>query len=197
MISEGAMGISPSPVRVEVVLITQELADRPSRSRKSDAENEVLQALLRTMAQEPGRLLDDLAAAAVELCGAGSAGVSLLEVTPEGKRIFRWVALAGALAKYIGGHTPRDWSPCGTCLDHKAPVLFSYPARAFTYFNAVEAPIVEGLVIPMFYAWTEVGTVWIVSHDEARKFDQEDVRIMTNLANLTAVALRLKQSEPA
>jgi GAF domain-containing protein len=147
------------------------------------------------MAHEPGRVLHELAAKAVLLCEAGSAGVSLLEVTPEGERIFRWVALAGAFEKYIGGHTPRNWSPCGTCLDQKAPVLLFYPARVFTYFNSAEPPIVEGLVIPMFYAWHEVGTIWIVSHDEARKFDREDVRIMSALANITAVALRVRRGE--
>jgi GAF domain-containing protein len=189
------MGIAQPAAVIEEILITDELERRLVRQHNAALENEVLHGLLRIMAQEPGRVLHELAAKAVLLCEAGSAGVSLLEVTPEGERIFRWVALAGAFEKYIGGHTPRNWSPCGTCLDQKAPVLLFYPARVFTYFNSAEPPIVEGLVIPMFYAWHEVGTIWIVSHDEARKFDREDVRIMSALANITAVALRVRRGE--
>jgi hypothetical protein len=34
-----------------------------------------------------------------------------------------------------------------------------------------------------------LGTIWIVSHDEDRRFDAEDVRVMESLASCTAAAL--------
>jgi GAF domain-containing protein len=92
----------------------------------------------------------------------------------------------------VGGHTPKNFSPCGLCLQHREPILISRPGRVFTYFNAVEPPIVEGLIVPISYADEDLGTLWIVAHGEERKFDREDVRVMRNLANATAVVLHLK-----
>jgi len=45
-------------------------------------------------------------------------------------------------------------------------MLYSYPARYFTYFQELDIPIVEGLVIPMYLDGLAVGTIWIISHDE-------------------------------
>ena len=112
----------------------------------------------------------------------------MLEDGPDGE-IFRWHALAGKLAAYAGGTTPRDFSPCGSCLDAGKPMLYEYPARRFTYFAQLDTPIVEGLVIPIYAAGAAVATIWIVSHDRDRGFDAEDVRIMTSLGNFAGAAL--------
>jgi GAF domain-containing protein len=55
----------------------------------------------------------------------------------------------------------------------------------------VEPAIVEGLVLPVQFDGIALGTLWVVSHDEERKFDAEDVRIMSALAYFTVAALRL------
>ena len=55
---------------------------------------------------------------AMELCGAESAGISVLE--PETAQ-FRWFALRGVLSVFEGATTPRNFSPCGVCLDENAP----------------------------------------------------------------------------
>ena len=47
-------------------------------------------------------------------------------------------------------------------------------------------PIVEGLVIPVYLGTESPGTLWIIAHDEECKFDAEDVRVMTSLAEFTA-----------
>ncbi|MDZ8183720.1 MAG: PAS domain S-box protein [Nostoc sp. ChiSLP02] len=171
------------------ILITAALAQRSPRTSNLQAEIESLHLLARQLVEQPQMMLQALVAAAQELCLAGSAGVSLLEVTPEGEEIFRWSALAGALAGSEGETTPRNFSPCGTCLDHQAPVLYSYPERYFTYLETPKFRIVEGLVIPLMNANQPLGTIWIVSHDEARQFDAEDMRIVTSLADFTAAAL--------
>jgi hypothetical protein len=69
-----------------------------------------------------------------------------------------------------------------------APVLFSHPERRFTYFRAAGVPFVEGLVLPFSVAGRAVGTLWIVTHDESRRFDREDVRVMTQLAAFAGMA---------
>jgi signal transduction histidine kinase len=53
---------------------------------------------------------------------------------------------------------------------------------------------VEALLIPWGAAGGPVGTLWIVAHNELRKFDREDVRLMNCMAAFVAGALRLKQT---
>jgi RNA polymerase sigma factor (sigma-70 family) len=138
---------------------------------------------------EARSVLKRLAQMAVELCATGSGGISMIETGADGEQCFRWQALAGELERYEGGSTPREWSPCGVCLQAAKPMLYSYPARFFTYFQNCDAIIVEGLVIPMYAAGLPIGTIWIVSHDERRHFDAEDVRIMTSLGSFVTASL--------
>ncbi|MDQ2777145.1 MAG: hypothetical protein M3Y57_19830 [Acidobacteriota bacterium] len=140
--------------------------------------------------------LQKFAAVTRELCQAGSAGVSLLENTDSGEEVFRWDALAGMLAHHVGGSAPRNWSPCGLCLDAAGPILLSYPARAFAYFDGITVPIIESLVLPFYAAHSQpLGTIWVISHAESRKFDLEDVRIMASLAQVVATACKGVQPE--
>ncbi len=127
----------------------------------------------------------------LDLCHAGTGGLSLLETNSAAEQVFRWTNLSGTLAKYVGGTTPRNFSPCGVTLDLNGPQLFRYPARYFDYFKNVEVPIVEGLVIPFHVGGKTEGTVWIVSHEEGLGFDSEDVRIMTSIAEFAGCALHL------
>jgi signal transduction histidine kinase len=184
-------GSSPKQITLADVLITDQLQLRPARAPHLRQENAALHALARHLADDGETLLTTLTEVAVELCApSGSAGVSLLETGADGE-VFRWVALAGQLASHVGGTTPRDFSPCGACLDRNAPQLYMYPERLFTYFAAARPAIVEGLVLPFSVNGAALGTIWVVSHDEAKKFDREDVRIMAHLADFTAAAYRL------
>jgi hypothetical protein len=72
-----------------------------------------------------------------------------LEEGQRGETLFRWTALAGEFGPYVGGTTPRHFSPCGLCLDRNTAILISRPARLFEYFNEASAPIVEGLIVPL------------------------------------------------
>src|SRR4051812_13860942 len=111
-----------SSVRLEDVLRTEELAHRPSRPPDFEAENRALVALAREMCASPGTILQQLVDAALALCRADSAGISILE--PGGAReLFRWHAIAGQFAVHAGGTMPRDASPCGTVLDRDDVLL--------------------------------------------------------------------------
>ncbi len=182
-------------VTLKDILITEALLQRSPRTPNWQAEAEAMRTLMRQMASSSDDLLQSLANTAVDLCQAGAAGVSLLETTPEGETVFRWNVLAGTFAHHVGGSTPRNFSPCGVCLDQGAPVLLSHPERYFTYLQAADTPIVEGLVLPLIADSHLFGTIWIVSHDEVRQFDSEDVRVMTSLADFTATALLLQQRQ--
>ncbi len=164
------------------VRITASLASRPSREPDHAAENAALRALLRASARDPASVPGALARLALELCGAGTAGLSLVERDERGREVVRWVALAGQLAEHVGGTTPRDWSPCGACLDEGSPQLYERPARHFTYLEP--ADIAEGLVVPFIGTKAPLGTIWVVAHGGDRRFDREDVRVLECLAEV-------------
>jgi signal transduction histidine kinase len=186
------MGQSESWSRLEDTLISGELRSRPCRTRNPEAESKAMRTLARVMAHSPRQLPDTLLRLAVELCGAGSAGISLVETPPESDPILRWTNVAGVLKEHVDGFTPRSFSPCGVALDRKSPQLFSYPARHFRYLSRVQVPVVEALVIPLIGAGP-IGTIWIFSHHEGTVFDSEDLRMMMDLADFTSSALRVIQ----
>jgi len=54
----------------------------------------------------------------------------------------------------------------------------------------------ELLLIPLYRDNEGLGTLWVICHDTQRKFDREDVRILSSLADFTAATLctlRLQQ----
>jgi signal transduction histidine kinase/ActR/RegA family two-component response regulator len=171
------------------ILITEELSCRVPRTTDLKEENDALHTLVRQLVEQPQILLKKLVKITTQLCRAESAGVSLLEVTPSGEDICRWLALAGMLEAYEQTPTPYTSSYCGICLERQTPLLYSYPERYFTYLQQFKPTIVEILVVPLLIANQPLGTIWVVSHDEHRRFDREDLRLMKSLANFTAAAL--------
>jgi signal transduction histidine kinase len=170
---------------LETVTSTAELSRRASRAPDYAAENRALVALAKEMAVSPTDILQKLAEAALGLCHAHSAGISMLD--DERKR-FRWMAIAGQWAEHRGGGTPRNFSPSGTVLDRDAPLLFSHPERHYTYLAKVTPFIDEGLLIPFYLDGEGIATIWVIAHDESCRFDMEDLRVMTNLGKFAALA---------
>jgi signal transduction histidine kinase len=188
------IGSSSGNVRLDDVLITARLAERPSKPPDFQTENQTLLDLADQISEDPENIWRRLSTVALSLCNAGTAGISLLERTPEDQEVFRWVALVGSYEPYAGGTTPRDFSPCGTCLDRGAPQLYWYPGSYFTYLNRGHVPIVEGLVVPIPSATGKIGTIWVVSHTEDTHFTSEHVRILTSLAHFTAAAWKISSA---
>jgi PAS domain-containing protein len=50
-------------------------------------------------------------------------------------------------------------------------------------------------MLPLIADNHPLGAIWIMSHDEQRHFDSEDVRVMTSLADFAVAALRLNQRQ--
>ena len=172
-------------IDLESVIITAELSRRPSRAPDYEGENHALIALAQEMASSPNGILQKLVETALSLCRAHSAGISLLE--EDGKN-FHWPAIAGQWASHVGVGTPRDFGPCGTVLDRNVALLFSHPERHFTYLGAATPSIEEALLIPFYVDGKAVGTIWVIAHDRSRRFDVEDLRVMTNLSAFAATA---------
>src|ERR1700676_1720403 len=90
------------PARLEEILITDKLRIRPRRIPNLQAEGPALRVLARTLATEPHQLMDTLLEMVVELCHAGTAGLSVLEVAKDADQLFRWTNLAGTLKSFVG-----------------------------------------------------------------------------------------------
>ena len=143
------------------------------------------------MVGSPQMILQKLAEAALYLCRADSAGISILE--PGGAAgVFRWHAIAGQFAPNTGSHLLREASPSGIVLDRDATLLFSYPERHFDYGMAIDPPIVEALLVPFHTEGKPVGTLWVIAHTPSRKFDTEDQRVLTSLSRFASMAYQVK-----
>ena len=184
MSSQAASGVS---VPLESVIHTRELNRRLPRPPDFPGVIRALVTLARTMADSPERTLQQLVEAALALCQAHSAGISLLE-DENGRKIFRWHGVAGEYAPHLWGTTPRDFSPCGTVLDTNQVQLMSRLERHFGYFADVKPGIAEALLVPFHVGGEAVGTLWVISHDDSRQFDREDVRVLTTLGEFAAAA---------
>jgi hypothetical protein len=55
-------------------------------------------------------------------------------------------------------------------------------------------PIVEALLAPFSFEGKPVGTIWVVTHEERRRFDAEDARRIGNLGRFAAAAFRLRRA---
>ncbi len=178
---------------LEAVLTTGQLEQRGRRTADYEAESRALAALLQELGATSGNVLQKLVETSLSLCAAHSSGISLMEKTQDGPQ-FRWRAVAGRWAPFLGGTMLRNASPCGTVLDRNSALLFSHPERHFPIPAELLPEAEEVLLIPFYIANEPVGTVWIISHDESRRFDLEDQRLMTSLANFASTACTLMQS---
>jgi PAS domain S-box-containing protein len=170
---------------LESILITEQLQRRASRPPDREAESRALGALAQALADTPDTILQLLAEKAVELLGAGSAGLSLLA---KDNQRFCWAAVAGEWSAHLGVGAPRDFGPSGEALDRDMPLLFTHWERRYQYFAAVTPLAEEGLFVPFHVDGKAVGTLWAVVHAGERKFDAEDLRLLQSLARFAAAA---------
>ena len=165
--------------------IRSELQSRPHRPPDYAAEHGAVTVLAMEMAENPRNMLQKLVETALDLCRADTAGISLIE-----GEVFRWEALAGVHASSRKGTMPRDASPCGICIDQNATQLMHLADRCFPAL-LTEPRFVEALLVPFHDHGKPVGTVWIVAHNDERKFDGEDERILRTLANFASAGWQL------
>src|SRR5262249_62250525 len=75
------------------------------------------------------------------------------------------------------------------------PCLITHPDRHSTYAPTVPSPIAEALLIPSHDCGEPAGTIWVIAHDDTRKFDAEDRRLLTSLGRFAANAYQLLNQE--
>ena len=183
-------GSEPAAAGVNDVLITAELASRPSPPPDYEAESRALGLLAHEMATNPCGVLQKCAELVMELCHADSAGISILEASENGG-IFRWHAAAGAFAPNLHGSMPEDASPCGTVMERDCVLLFKEPERLFPALQGVEPRIYENLLAPWHVKGKAAGTLWAIKHAPEGRFNAEDARVLQSLARFSAAAFQM------
>lgn len=177
------------------VYITDELMSRPAAKVDYLREKLALQDLARQMAEHPEHVLPRLVSLAMEACGAASAGLSLFEPEADTAGVFRWHHLTGVLERFSGATTPRDFSPCGVCLDEDRAVLARHPERVYDWIANAGIVAPEVLLVPLRVGREKpLGTLWIVARP-GQSFDAGHARVATELAAFAGLALRMIENE--
>jgi GAF domain-containing protein len=158
------------------------------------AENACLLRLVRALRDAPRDILTVLANTALEVCCAGSAGISILETPPGRAPQFRWQALAGAWTPYLGAVMPLTGSPSLEVLDRNELQLVCEPLREFPCFRGFRPDCRQALCAPFYLGGVPVGTLWVVKHERRHHFDSEDARVLTHLADFASAAYQTLQS---
>src|ERR1700735_324263 len=183
-ISTDETGLEVLDLRTDAVFATRSLHTRDIGMQMAG-----LQRLSRAMLESPETILQELVNAAVDLCGADSAGISIEQEERTETNFYKWVATAGNYANFLNAMLPRYPSACGICLERGRPQLFRVSQRFFDLMG-VEAPTVtDGLLLPWEVDGTR-GTIFIMAHGRTEAFDQSDCRMMQVLADFAAMGVR-------
>ena len=169
-------------------------AKRRLHTRDVALQIEGMQRLARAFVDQPDTILQELVNAAVDLCGADSAGISIEQDNKTDDNFYYWAATAGQYAPFLHATLPRQPSACGVCLERGRPQLFSVTQRFFDLMG-IEAPTVtDGILLPWEVEQTR-GTIWIMAHGRTEAFDSDDVRMMLVLADFAAMGVRQQRQQ--
>ncbi len=163
------------------------LTSRPCRQPDYPVEIDALLKLADALPDKPAQIFQRLCDVLMEVCGAGSAGVSV-PASADPKADFIWAAVAGAWAPWIGERLPRDASPSAIVVERDAVLVYPDVLEDFPAAAVIFPPITEVMLAPFHQDGKAVGTIWIVSHDPARQFDFEDRRLLQNFARFASAA---------
>jgi len=162
---------------------------RSLHPRDTTTQTEGMRRLARAFVEQPETILQQLVDAAVDLCGADSAGISLELEERTDENYFQWVATAGQYTSFLNAMLPRYPSACSLCIERGQPQLFRVTQRFFDLMG-VDAPLVtDGLLLPWQVNNTR-GTIWIMAHGRTEAFDNNDLHIMQLLADFAAMGVR-------
>jgi two-component system CheB/CheR fusion protein len=164
------------------------LMTRGARPAEPAAEAAAYADVIRSMARNSGHTFELIVQAALRLCRAGSAGISLLEYEA-GEAQLRWLAVAGIAKDQITGSAPAACVPCGLAIARAEALLLAYPGERYPVLAAIEPPITEAICVPILGDGRVVGTLWAMSHGDGRAFDATDARILETLGYFVATTV--------
>jgi len=153
-----------------------------------------LQSLTRALLEKPETILQELVDAAVGLCGADSAGISIEKEGGSDTEFYHWIATSGEYSGFLNAMLPRYPSACGLCLERGHAQHFTVSKRFFDILG-VEAPLVtDGILLPWKTEDTR-GTIFVMAHGRTEAFDENDARLMTMLADFAAMGFKQRKEQ--
>jgi hypothetical protein len=175
-------------IYIQDLLTSADFLNRPVRERSIPHQLASLQRLTRVVNEAPEKILQELAEAALELCGADTAGVSIEMEGSDGTPVFHWIALTGTYAPFRDARLPVHFMPCMIALQEQRAQQVRVPSAHFkTLMNVDAAPITDGMLLP----WNSDGqraTIWVVAHERTHAFDHTDYDIMKIFADFASTA---------
>lgn len=184
-----AVGLEVTDLKDEAAYVHRRL-----RSRNNSTQMEGLHRLVLAFVENPDTILTELVHAAVRLCGADSAGISIEREDKTEDNYYHWIATAGEYTSFLDASLPRYPSACSVCLERGTPQLFRVDKRFFNILG-VEAPLVkDGILLP-WQVEEMRGTIFIISHRREEAFDSEDLHLMQVLANFAAMGVRQQRQQ--
>lgn len=169
-------------------------ASRRLHSRNGAMQAEGMRRLTTSFVENPETILQELVNAAVQLCGADSAGISIVRQGATDKDYYRWIATAGEYTPFLEASLPKYPSACSVCLDRGCAQLFRVNKRFFEIIGVEAALVTDGILLP--WAVEEMrGTIFVMAHGRGEAFDTEDLRLMEVLANLAAMGVRQQRQQ--
>jgi hypothetical protein len=169
-------------------------ATRNLHTRDIETQMAGLQRLSRALLEKPDTILQELVSAAVDLCDADSAGISIEKEDGSDQAFYHWIATAGDYSGFLNAVLPRNPSACGLCLERGHPQHFRVSQKFFDILG-VEAPLVtDGILLPWKTEETR-GTIFVMAHGRTEAFDENDARLMTMLADFAAMGYRQQKQQ--
>ncbi len=187
-------GVLDTGMELRDLLDDSEFSVRKGKKRDYHQPFDALRRITQAFAERPRDILQELVHVAVSCCGADSAGISVAEPNASGEPTFRWIAVAGSFEPYLGGRTPRFFSPCGTCLDSGRAQLYRVTKPYYDFLGITADPISDGMLIP-WEAEGIRGTIWVVAHGTAQVFEPQDYELLRSLADFVAIILRQQAAD--
>jgi DNA-directed RNA polymerase specialized sigma24 family protein len=155
---------------------------------------EAMNRLAGVFVESPTNILQELVTAAVDLCGADSAGISVEQKDGTDDDFYHWVATAGQYSGFLNAKLPRYPSACGLTLERGRPQIFRVSQRFFDLMGVQAPTVTDGMLFPWRVGETR-GTIWIMAHGRQEAFDGEDCRMMQALASFAATGVKLQQQQ--
>lgn len=161
---------------------------RTQRKRDPQAQRQAVERLAYTLALNPSETMQAFADAAVSLCEADGAGVSLSCFQPNGTWSHAWGATAGVHAYALRTMLPSTMAACGSHLEQGLSQHYrSLPQSRHPGLGDMST-VTDGVLIP----WAEDdlhGILWVSAHGRAEAFDLLDARHMEVLGSFVAIYL--------
>jgi hypothetical protein len=188
--------LNPTDTGLEVLDLYSDsaFAERRLHIRDVATQIEGMHRLATAFVLHPDTILQELVNAAVDLCGADSAGISMEREDGTDENFYHWVATAGAYSGFLNAMLPRYPSACGICLERGRPQIFRVTQRFFDLMGVDAPTVTDGMLLPWQVEETR-GTIWIMAHGRTEAFDADDCRMMQVLANFAAMGVRQQRQQ--